>query len=147
MSRRWPRVFGFCLLVCLLAVPSAPTPGLAEELVVVVHPDTTFDHLSRADLINIFMGRYQQFPDGQPAFPLDLADSSESFYRKLVDKTPAELRSYWARLVFSGRACPPRRLPAARQLIDVVANNPGAVGYLDRSQVDERVKIVHLLGD
>lgn len=147
MSRRWPRMLGFCLLVLLLAVPSAPTPGLAEELVVVVHPETSFDHLSRRDLINIFMGRYQQFPDGQQAFPLDLADNSESFYRKLVNKTPAELRSYWARLVFSGRGSPPRRLPAAEALIEVVANNPGAVGYLDSSQVDGRVKVVHLLGD
>lgn len=147
MKRRWQKYLLGFMLAPLMALPSVPTPSLAEELAIVVHPDTSFDHLSRQDLINIFMGRYQQFPDGQAAFPLDLDDNSAAFYRKLINKTPAELRSYWARLVFSGRGSPPRRLQATDQLLEVVASNPGAVGYLDASLVDQRVKIVHLLED
>lgn len=144
---RWRRCLLGLLLLPVVALPSAPAPSLAEELAIVVNFNASFDHLSRQDLINIFMGRYQQFPDGQAAIPLDLTGDSETFYRKLINKTPAELRSYWARLVFSGRGTPPRKLEAADQLLEVIANNPGAVGYLSASQVDDRVKIVHLLGD
>jgi hypothetical protein len=49
--------------------------------------------------------------------------------------------SYWARLTFSGKISPPFAVADARMAIDIVANNPNAIAYVDRALVDERVRI------
>lgn len=124
------------------------TAGVARaEIVVVVHPDSGVAEMSRDDVVNIYMGRYQGLPSGITAFPVDLEPLKAEFYRRLVDRTLPEINSYWARLVFSGRASPPRQVPDAAAVLEVVSSNKGALGYLPRDAVDEeRVRIVYGLG-
>lgn len=114
----------------------------AADIVVVVNPDSGVKSLSQDDAINIFMGRYKQLPSGITALPVDLQQARAAFYQKLVGKTLAEINSYWARLVFSGQGSPPRQLTSAEEVIDAVSNNRGAIGYLDRQYVDDRVRVV-----
>jgi len=138
---RIKRVLG--LAVMLLCAHSA-----RAELVVIVHAGSPVEHLERHDVINIFMGRFRQFPDGAPAVPLDVAGESperREFYRKLLAKTLAEINAYWARLLFSGRTLPPRGLPDQARVLDQVAADPAAIGYADRKNLDSRVKIVYEL--
>ena len=59
-----------------------------------------------------------------------------------MDKTLPEINSYWARLVFSGRASPPRQVQDDAEVIEIVSDNRGAIGYVDRSLVNEQVQIV-----
>lgn len=126
------------LLVFLLA-----GRGAAAELVIVVHPDSGVDSMVQNDVVNVFMGRYQKLPSGITAFPVDLSPQRGAFYQQLVNKTLPEINSYWARLVFSGRASPPRQVQDDTEVIEIVSDNRGAIGYVDRSLVnDERVKIV-----
>lgn len=131
-------------LFLLMLLPVA-LPLVAEELLVVAHPDSGFTEMSRKELVNIYMGRYQKLPSGGPAYPVDLIPRREVFYDRLLGKTLAEVNSYWARLVFSGRASPPRWIDNASDVIDLVARNPGAIGYLDAGQIDVRVVVVHRL--
>jgi hypothetical protein len=49
--------------------------------------------------------------------------------------------SYWARLTFSGKISPPFAVSDAHMAIDIVANNPNAIAYVDRAAVDQRVRI------
>lgn len=131
------------LIVALLV---AASPLAAADLVVVVNPRSGVDRLSRQDVVYLFMGRVRQLPSGVTAIPLDLAvDSPErvAFYRQLVNKETAEIRAYWTRLIFSGGARPPQAVDGAGELARLIANNTGAIGYLDRSLVDGRMKIVY----
>lgn len=117
--------------------------GAVAELVIVVHPDSGVASMDQNDVVNVFMGRYQKLPSGITAFPVDLSPQREMFYRQLVAKTLPEINSYWARLVFSGRASPPRQVQDDAEVIEIVSDNRGAIGYVDRSLVnDEQVKIV-----
>ncbi|MBS0345479.1 MAG: hypothetical protein JSR69_03385 [Proteobacteria bacterium] len=138
------RTFLFALLAAL-----APTSVLAE-VVVVVGAGSGIKSLTQDEVINIFLGRYRKLPSGGQARPYDLPPGDELrtvFYRRLVDKNPAEISAYWARLYFSGKTKPPEVSPSAAELIKAVASVEGAVGYLERSQVDERLRIVLSLGN
>lgn len=118
-------------------------------LVVIVSATSPVEHLSRDDVINIFMGRYRKLPDGSMAYPLDVNDESperREFYKKLLDKSIAEINAYWSRLMFSGRTTPPKSLPA-QDVLDTVARAPGTVGYVDRGKVRSSVKVVYELPD
>lgn len=130
-------------LLALAAVPAA-SDAPAQTLVVIVNPSMGVQHLSRREVLDIFMGRYRTFPSGASALPIDLdVNSTErrQFYLLLAHKEPADMGSYWARLTFSGKISPPFAVPDARMAIDIVANNPNAIAYVDRSAVDQRVRI------
>ncbi len=131
-------VLAFALLQTAAQAIGEPT------LVVIVNPAIGVQHLSRREVLDIFMGRYRSFPSGASALPIDLdVNSSErrDFYLLLAHKEPADMGSYWARLTFSGRISPPFAVPDAHMAIDIVANNPNAIAYVDRSAVDQRVRI------
>lgn len=120
------------------------------ELVVVAHPKSGIERLSHDEVVNIFLGRYRRLASGITAEPVDMAGEAESralFYRKLVGKSLAEINSYWARLVFSGKTQPPRTVALAEEALNVVAANPGALAYVDRTKADKRVVIVYELSD
>lgn len=133
-------------LRCLiLGLATLATPAWAE-LVVVANPKSGIDRLSRQDVVHLFMGRLRQLPSGIPAVPHDLpVESSDhaAFYRQLVNKDVSEIRAYWTRLVFSGGVRPPRAADGPAELVRLIAADPGAIGYLDRSRVDARLRIVY----
>lgn len=131
-------------LLALLAGCALVAPAQAD-LVVIANPKAGVDQLSREQVINIFLGRFRQLPSGIAAAPIDWpAGSGEkaAFYRKLVNKEPAEINAYWARLVFSGRTPPPRETSGGAAMLELVGASQGAIGYVDRAQADGRVKVV-----
>ena len=114
----------------------------------IVNPASDVTALTRDQVIDIYMGRLRQLPSGAAAQPIDLADTVERrlFYQRLIHWTLAEVGSYWARLVFSGQANPPYQAPDARKAVELVAQNPDAIAYVDRSAVTKQVRVVLDLG-
>ncbi len=133
------------LVITLLAVLLAPTiRAEPKTLVVIVNPAIGVQHLTRSEVLDIFLGRYRNFPTGASALPIDLDVSSDArtrFYLLLAHKNPSDMVSYWARLSFSGKVSPPFAVPGVETAIDIVATNPNAIAYVDRSVVDSRVHI------
>ncbi len=130
------------LLATLLLLTGS---NASAELVVVTSAKNGVERLKRQEVIYLFMGRWRQLPSGIQATPIDQAiDSPEraDFYRQLVNKEPAEIRAYWSRLVFSGGSRPPYTAENREELLRLLNNTPGAIGYLERSQVDSRLRIV-----
>ena len=125
-----------------LGVASANEP---ETIVVIVNPSSGIDRLTRDEVIDIFLGRYRKLPSGRAALPIDVSEPSSErarFYQMLVKKTPTEISSYWARLVFSGQTSPPFQVPDAKTAIELVQSNPNAIAYVDRASVTSGVKVV-----
>jgi ABC-type phosphate transport system substrate-binding protein len=131
------------ILFALVMLPLMPAVR-AQTLVVIVNPAIGVQHLSRREVTDIFLGRYRTFPSGASALPIDLDVSSTArrqFYLLLAHKDSSDMGSYWARLTFSGKISPPFAVSDARMAIDIVANNPNAIAYVDRAAVDGRVRI------
>ena len=133
------------LLACLLFSVLMPLAAWADDIVVVVNPASGVESLSRNDVINIFLGGFRRLPSGIPALPVDLPQGNpvrEEFYRLLVGKNPAEINTYWSRLIFSGKTRPPLQATRVEDAQAMVLGSVGAITYLDRSKVDGRLKIV-----
>jgi ABC-type phosphate transport system substrate-binding protein len=115
------------------------------ELVVVVSAKNPLAALTENQVANIFLGR-SSFPmSGEDAVPVDLAEDSAvraEFYRQVTGKSGAQLKAYWSKLIFTGRAQPPREVPDAAALKKLLDSKPAAVGYLDKNDVDASVKVV-----
>jgi hypothetical protein len=79
---------------------------------------------ARAAVARIFLGKPETAPDGTAV--------REEFYRQLTGNTPAQVRAYWARLIFTYSGHPPRQLDAAGRA-KLLGDNPRAIGYVDRA--------------
>lgn len=132
----------FALLAMFMLMPGSAM----ADVVVIANPKCGVERLTREEVVNIFLGRFRQFPSGITAQPTDLPPSQAEraiFYRQLVNKELPEINSYWARLVFSGRTTPPRQATGNDDVIHWVSANIGGIAYVERTKTDSRVKIVY----
>jgi len=136
------KVPGFPRLAMLLALAGNIA---AAEVVIVVSPQNPTTTLSRSEVSNIFLGRTNRFPNGQPAVPIDQPESSqprEEFYRDISNKQPADIKAYWSRMIFTGRGQPPMVVEGDEQVKKTLADQPDGIGYIDRAAADDSVKVL-----
>ena len=136
------------LLLCSTLLLSAATLRGQQSIAVIVNPDSGVTKVTRDEAINIFMGRQKRLSSGLVALPIEQSKPPEiraRFYKLLVNKAIAEINSYWARLYFTGQAQPPRQAQTPEEVIELVATNKGAIGFVEREKVDRRVREVLLL--
>jgi ABC-type phosphate transport system substrate-binding protein len=128
------------LLLVLLAGASA-----AAELVVVVSARSPVTTLRAEQVADIFLSEATRFPDGGEVVALDLPIGSplrDDFYLKVANRTPALMKAYWTKKIFTGRGQPPRELPNSQAVRKLVADNPNLIGYIERSAIDASVRPV-----
>lgn len=115
------------------------------ELVVIVSANSPVMALTENQVADLYLGRTSQLPGGAQALPIDLADDAANrtnFYRIVCGKSPAQLRVYWSKLIFTGGGQPPREVADAETMKRLVAGGANTIGYIDRSQLDPTVKAV-----
>lgn len=144
-TRRLRADLSMSAVAILMLIAFTATWAKAEPLAVIVNPKSGVEQMTRSEVADVFMARARSLSPGVTALPLDLAGDSpgrQQFYQLLVGKSVAQINSYWARLIFTGRATPPRQLDDAESVVAAVAENKGAIAYVEKSKVDSRVRIV-----
>lgn len=127
-----------------LLLSSFNATALSAEIAVIVHPSFPASSLSKSDFANLYLGRTKSFPDGSSATPLDLAGgpARNQMLSGLLEKTEEQFAHIWSRLVFSGNSKSLQRVDGDKAMIDRVANDRTAIGYVDASAVDGSVKVL-----
>lgn len=129
----------------LAQVSYSSSTCIAEEIAIITNISNTTSHISHTAAINIFMGRFRQFSDGTKAKAIDNASIKNDFYTQLVNKSPAEIKAYWARLIFSGRTYPPTNGGDTNKVINLVMQEKQAITYIPLNQVNNNVKVLLIL--
>lgn len=115
---------------------AALTPVFAQSVEVVVHPDSNVYTITKDELSKIFLKRLRTWSDRTPAVPVDQVPDSparQEFTRLVHERSVVNVEVYWKRLIFSGRAVPPKEVDDDESVLEFVRNNPGAVGYVSES--------------
>jgi ABC-type phosphate transport system substrate-binding protein len=120
--------------VCAAALMHA-TPAQTQErsVAVIVHASNTTGALPTAEISRIFLKREKSWPSGAPVAPVDREGSSSirsSFARTFHDRSVSALDNYWQQQIFSGRDAPPPVADSDAAVIEYVARNPNAIGYV-----------------
>lgn len=116
------------------------------DIAVIVHSQNSLATLNESDVRRIYMGRMRMFPgSSQGIETVDQPESAEcflTFYKTLMQVTPAKLKRQRASYLFSGKG----RLPLVKEndvaVKAYVASNPAAIGYMQADQVDDTVRVV-----
>jgi ABC-type phosphate transport system substrate-binding protein len=135
------RLLGTSLLLGILSGASAG----AADLVVIVSARNPVATLRADQVAAIFLGQSVRFPDGTEAVPFDLrlgTPMRDEFYARVTNKTPALLKAHWSKMVFTGRGQPPTELQDSTAVRRKVADDPEAIGYIERSALDASVRAI-----
>lgn len=127
--------------ILLLLFALLPKMGLADH-VVIVHPSNTAP-ISKSDVENLYLAKTRAFPNGSTAVPLNLRESTDvrsRFENEVVGRSEAQMKSYWSRLLFTGKAVPIRQVDSDKEMVEAVAADPSAIGYVSADSVNGAVK-------
>lgn len=118
--------------------------AVQAEIAVIVNP-ANGDALTKDDIANLYLAKTKSFPNGKNAIPLDRPEGSPSrveFVSKVIDKDEAQMKSYWSRLIFTGKGVPPKVVETDAEIKDMVARNLDSIGFIDAAATDASVKVV-----
>jgi ABC-type phosphate transport system substrate-binding protein len=124
----------------IAAVFAAAALPAAAETVVIVSAKNPASRMFSEQAAQFFLGKSTMFT------PIDQAEGSairNDFYKKVADKDAAQVKALWSKLVFTGKAtAEPKEYKSNADVRKAVAEDPKAIGYIDKSAVDDTVKVI-----
>lgn len=132
------------LLLLFAAFAQLGSVMARAQAVVIANPGVKASSVSKSELRDIFTGAASSFADGSHASPVLLKQGEvhDDFLNVYVGKNDTAFRASWRNLVFSGQASMPKNLDSESAMVDYVAHNPGAVGYVGKATPHDSVKVL-----
>lgn len=112
--------------------------GARAEVVVIVSSKSTLAP-SVEQVCQSFLGKIKT------PVPITLSEKNatrDEFYSKSCNKDPAQVRSIWAKLIFTGSGTPPKEVENDKDMKKLVAADPLSIGYIDKKNLDASVKMI-----
>jgi ABC-type phosphate transport system substrate-binding protein len=131
------------LILAVVAFCAARAQG---QVVVIANPGVKSAEVSKSDLRDVFSGATSSLKDGSHVTPVLLkpGPASDAFLSAYVGKPDGTFRAGWRSLVFSGQASMPRSFDSEGALVDYVAHNAGAIGYISKATPHDGVKVLEV---
>ncbi len=108
------------------------------EVVVIVSAKNTASTMTADEIANIYLGKSTAMKPVDNATPV-----RAQFYTKVAGKDEAQVKAIWSKLVFTGKATPPKEMASSADVVKAVAADSNAIGYVDKTAVDGTVKVVY----
>jgi ABC-type phosphate transport system substrate-binding protein len=118
---------------------SAALGATAHAADIVVIGNASAAPLSKEQVSDTFLGKN---PSLVPVDQLETAPIRAEFYKKATGRDQAQIKALWSRLVFSGKAQPPKEVADSAAVKKAVAADPKAIGYIEKGAVDGSVKVL-----
>jgi ABC-type phosphate transport system substrate-binding protein len=132
----------------LLLLSFLATAGLLvcsiQAQIVIVNPSVKASDISKGELKDVFTGSASSLKDGSHVSPVILkaGATEDQFLAAYVGKGEAAFRASWRSLVFSGEASMPKQFDSDAAMVEYVAHNPGAIGYIAKGSPHDGVKVL-----
>ncbi|TLF53138.1 hypothetical protein FEI13_02605 [Halomonas urmiana] len=130
-----------------MLLASTVTSAQERSLAVVAHPGVMTHQLTRDTTRAIFAMRQRTWPDGQ-AVRVFVLDNNHPVHARFAKEQlavyPHQLQLAWDRMVFSGTGQAPNRVRNQQEMLERIATTPGALGYLEREYLDDRVQVISM---
>lgn len=132
-------------VLLFIILTSSPLVFAEDYAIFTLNPDLS--KLSKGKAKMVFSGKIKSLrPIGEFRL-MDWPQTSierQEFYKKLMNKSPAQVNTKWASLAFSGRAIPPMTLsePNSEVIMQWLQQNPKGIAYAPEYQVPKGVNIL-----
>lgn len=133
-------------VILLLAAASIFAVHAQAQVIVIANPGVKTAAVSKSDLRDVFTGAATALPGGGSVAPVLLKSGAvhEAFLLAYIGKNDTSFRAGWRSLVFSGQASMPKSLDGDAAVVEFVAHNQGAIGYIGKGSPHEGVKVLEV---
>jgi hypothetical protein len=136
-------------LVCVAMSLAVGEPSLAaapeEPILVIVNASSPVDKISGYEIEALFTRSQTRWSDGTPVHPFSFPSGSperELFDRVVLRLNADQVGRFWLDRRIRGLGMPPKQVPTPALMLQIVANLPGAVGYIPGARARPGVRIV-----
>jgi ABC-type phosphate transport system substrate-binding protein len=115
------------------------------DVVVIANKNNPVQTLKKSVLVRYFLKKTTSWDNGTRVVPIDLTVSDpvrQEFSEGILQKSPHEVEEYWIAESLTGGKSAPEIVSDSALVKKRVAADAGALGYVDKAQVDETVKVV-----
>jgi ABC-type phosphate transport system substrate-binding protein len=113
------------------------------QVIVIANPSVKTSEVSKNDLKDVFTGASTSLGGGSVVpILLKAGTAHEEFLQAYIGKNDTAYRAGWRSLVFSGQASMPKSLDGDAAVVEFVAHNAGAIGYIGKATPHEGVKVL-----
>lgn len=122
----------------VLALSLIAPPAFAE-LVIIVNPKNAATRMFPSQAAQFFLGGSVLF------VPMEQAENSPlraEFYKKVLEKEPAQVQAIWSKITFTGKGKPPKEFKSSSDVKKAVSENVNGIGYIEKAAVDDTVKVI-----
>jgi ABC-type phosphate transport system substrate-binding protein len=141
-------VQAFVLITIVVAAGPRVTVASEPSFKLIVNPRNPATAIDRDFVRNAFLKKAAVWRStGETMRPIGLSSkfsARDQFTRKVLKKTPAQLKAYWNQQIFSGKGVPPPEAASTADMIAYVMAHPGAIGYLPADADPGDAKVVEV---
>jgi hypothetical protein len=125
--------------LCIIAIGQLllAAAAHADEVVVIGNPAS--GPLTKEQVSDLYLGKSQgmKLVDQPAAAPI-----KATFYQQVSGHDLSQVKATWSRLIFTGKAQPPKELSDSAAIKKAVAADAKTLGYIEKSAVDGSVKVL-----
>jgi ABC-type phosphate transport system substrate-binding protein len=123
------RLIALGYLVALLCLGAGRARAL-DGVVVIANSSVATDSLTANTLKDIYTGKTKYWEGGQAIVIVVLPDQTDAALQQVCGMDTSSFKTFWQRLVFSGRGRLPRKADDAAALVALVASTKGAIALV-----------------
>ena len=137
------------LLALLVSLPLAliTQSALAERIAIIAGEQAPVSNLTLTEAQQLFSGQLRSV-DGHAVEALDMPGNDNlrnAFYQQLLGRNADQMRAHWARLIFTGKAKPPREVAHTDEMRALVTRSNNMIGYLPADKVPANAKVLLII--
>lgn len=118
----------------------------ATDIAVVASRAFDIDTLDKSSISRIFLAKSNKINSNRvKVVELKNSGYKQIFYKTISGKSPAQLRSYWTTLIFTGKAQPPKQLNNRDELLEKMKNDSSIISYIALSEVTDEMKVLYTM--
>jgi ABC-type phosphate transport system substrate-binding protein len=123
------KLIAFGLLVALLCLGAGRARAL-DGAVVIANSSIATDSLTANTLKDIYTGKTKYWEGGQAIVIVVLPDQTDGALQQVCGMDTSSFKTFWQRLVFSGRGQLPKKADDVATLMAMVASTKGAIALV-----------------
>ena len=108
--------------------------ALADEVLVIVNSKGPLVNISDKDIRGIYQGE-KRFEAGVKIIPVELKDIKDQFLTSFMNTTSKDYRVLWTKKVFQDGIQPPASMTSADEVVEIVRQENGAIGYINKKDL------------
>ena len=118
-----------------------------SQLRVIVNDNVKVNSLSESSVRWIFSMRQTTWEDGSAikVYVLQQQDPAhQNFCKEVLSMFPYQLERTWNKLAYSGLGEKPTLVTDSQEMIDMVSQEPGAIGYVLSTSLPPNLHVLHI---